>query len=100
MIGWRWWSRASGLVSARLDSLSPDEKFEIHTERTFLDELDGVISDGAIDVWASEHDGTVLIVDSKTDTRHLDHNEPFALQHAIYALTALRTGATVSKRHG
>jgi ATP-dependent exoDNAse (exonuclease V) beta subunit len=63
------------------------------------DRADGPLLSGFVDVLAPEPDGTVLIVDYKTD--HLEpHDTPaaatgraYATQRAVYALAALRSGA-------
>ena len=62
---------------------------EVRGERPFALELDGTIIEGVLDVWAREQDGTVLVVDWKTGAG----GDSYALQRAVYALAALRSGA-------
>ncbi len=58
----------------------------------------GALITGALDVLARERDGTMLVVDYKTD--RLDGSDPgqiveqYGTQRLIYALAALRAGAT------
>jgi ATP-dependent exoDNAse (exonuclease V) beta subunit len=68
---------------------------EVRTERPFALALDGVILEGVLDVWAREPDGTVLVVDWKTGTRHGADDPGYALQCELYALAVLRSGADV-----
>jgi ATP-dependent helicase/nuclease subunit A len=78
----------------RLAAAGPVER-----EQAFAFSLDGELIRGLIDVSGTEPDGTLLIVDYKTD--RIDAGESlaarierdYALQRLVYALAGLRSGA-------
>lgn len=76
------------------------EASDVRREEGFAFVLDsGALVTGALDLVARERDGTVLVVDYKTD--RLDELDPadvvaraYRTQQVVYALAALRAGAT------
>jgi ATP-dependent helicase/nuclease subunit A len=71
---------------------------EVRREERFAMLVDGILFTGALDVLARERDGTLLIVDYKSDRLgELDPQEVvedrYGIQQLVYGLAALRTGA-------
>jgi ATP-dependent exoDNAse (exonuclease V) beta subunit len=71
----------------------------LEREQAFAFALDGELLRGLIDVSAVEHDGTLLIVDYKTDrieggeTLESRIERDYSLQRLVYGLAGLRSGA-------
>jgi ATP-dependent exoDNAse (exonuclease V) beta subunit len=76
-----------------------DEAGRVHREHTFSFPLGATMLTGVVDVLATERDGTVLVVDYKTD-RLAGSDTPaevverdYDVQRRLYALAVLRSGA-------